>query len=53
MKKLKDKPSLMPAATANKSGKDCYIQRPVIKLREVTTIERQRLRIPSYQYLLP
>lgn len=52
MKTLKDKPLLKSTASANKSGKVVNVQKK-IKLREVTESERQSLRIPSYQYLLP
>lgn len=53
MKTIKDKPLLTSIASVDRSGKDINVQRHVIKLREVTSLERQRLRIPSYQYLLP
>ena len=53
MKTLKDKPLLMSAASVDKGGKVNNVQQRVIKLRKVTIVERERLRIPSYQYLLP
>lgn len=53
MKTLKDKPLLMSTASVDKGGKVNNVQQRVIKLRKVTIVERERLRIPSYQYLLP
>lgn len=53
MKTLKNKPLLMNTASATKSGKVANVQQSVIKLREISTLERQSLRIPGYKYLLP
>ena len=50
---LRDKPLSKPATTTKESGKMAHIPAHAIKLKVVTTAERQRLRISSYQYLLP
>lgn len=54
MKVSKKNVSSMTSMTQN-GGRNGSVNSSVsqIRLRPVTTAERQRLRIPSYQYLLP
>lgn len=57
MKKFADKPIFVELTSSKKSGAASGAASDVsgtaIKLKAVTPEERQRLRIPSYQYLLP
>lgn len=53
--KVSKKSALSIAKMAQDGGRKniTTAQIPAIKLKAVTNAERQRLRIPSYQYILP
>lgn len=53
--KVFKKPALPTAQMTQDRGRKntTTAQTPVIKLKAVTDAERQRLRISSYQYILP
>lgn len=53
--KVSKKPVLSIARLAQDGGRKNTTTAPTqaIKLKAVTDAERQRLRIPSYQYILP
>lgn len=53
--KVSKKPVLSIAPNNQDGGRDniVAVKCPAIKLKVVTSAERQRLRISSYQYILP
>ena len=52
--KISKKTALTLTAIAKTGGQGGYAQaRNVIKLKGITTAEREKLRIPSYKYILP
>lgn len=53
MNALENKPMLMKTSSSNGTGKVSGVTCHTIKLRGVTSADRQKLRIPSYSYLLP
>lgn len=48
-----NKPVFGGSASSKMSGVNSKVSNRAIKLKGVTAEDRQRLRIPSYQYLLP
>lgn len=53
MKALANKPSPKDTVSAKRNGTKSDVDMRAIKLKAVTAADRQRLRIPSYQYILP
>ncbi len=53
MKTTMNKPIFKGSASSKICGAVSKVSNPSIRLKAVTSEDRQRLRIPSYQYLLP
>lgn len=53
MKTSTNRPHLADTASSKKRSVASKLSNCTIKLKAVTTEDRKRLRIPSYQYLLP
>ncbi|MBD5256735.1 MAG: hypothetical protein HDS50_03760 [Bacteroides sp.] len=53
MKTIIRKPAIVGYASSKKCDAVSKVANCAIKLKAVSVEERQRLRIPSYQYLLP
>lgn len=53
MNALKNKPMLLKQVSSSKTGKGSDVNCNTIKLKSITNADRQKLRIPSYSYLLP
>lgn len=53
MKTTMNKPVFVGSASSKMCGAISKVSNCEIKLKAVTTEDRQRLRIPSYQYILP
>ena len=53
MKTLKDKPLSVRSVSKKENGAASCIAKREIKLRIVSSTEREKLRIPSYDYILP
>ena len=53
MRKLTDNPVFVSSASSKKCGSAYKTSGRIFKLKAVTIEDRQRLRISSYQYLLP
>lgn len=53
MKTSTNKPVFADSASSKICGAVSKVSNHAIKLKAVTIEDRQRLRIPSYQYLLP
>jgi hypothetical protein len=49
------KKSTLRVRTNTKVGSSdaAALKQPIIRLKEITDLDRQKLRIPTYQYLLP
>lgn len=53
MKTTMSKPVFASTASSKISSANSKVSNCAVKLKAVTMEDRQRLRIPSYQYLLP
>lgn len=53
MKTIMSKPGFVDSASSKVSGVMSKVSKCTIKLKAVSAEDRQRLRIPSYKYLLP
>lgn len=53
MTTIRDKRISKVTASTNRDGKNYYASDYTFKLKVITPAERQQLRIPTYDYLLP